>query len=181
MHRDDGADPPARGIRHRLAARQERSGAPPLGDDRHLGVAHLRAAQGLEERDLVLSHRRLAVRAVQTVVIGPPFGRKRFQRQAVHFARRAVEQSQDSALPTGGDPGLDVFQDRAEEALLLVELVLGLLAPPPLLGFRERAANGRNQRGQPMLEHVVGRPRAKALDGGVFADRPGDQDERWFG
>ena len=83
-------------------------------------LADVLALQGAVERYLVPAHRGAPVGQVEVVVVGPAVGRDGALGEAVQLARGVVEDGEDARGVAGDDGVLDVFEERVDEALLLL-------------------------------------------------------------
>src|SRR5207247_1476941 len=72
---------------------------------------------------------------------------------------------------------LQALQDRSQKLLFPMERLLRFPALSLLLELAKRPAHRGRQTGQTMLEDIVRGPGLKALDGRLFANRSGNQDE----
>ena len=72
----------------------------------------------------------------------------------------------------------DVFRNQPEKFLPLAQGLFGLLAAAAVFKLTQRAAHGGGEPFGALLEDVIGRATAKAVDGDLFADGPGKQNDR---
>ena len=72
----------------------------------------------------------------------------------------------------------DVFRNQSEKFLALAQRLFGLLAAPAVFKLTQRAAHRRREPLGALLEDVIGRAAAKAVDGGVLANGCGKQNDR---
>ncbi len=100
------------------------------------------------------------------------------RRQAEHAADGFAAEHVAAAGRELPDPVLRGVDDVAQALLALANAQLGEPAPPALGHFAQRATNRRREPRRVGFEHVIDGTAAQRLDGALFADGPGQKDER---